>query len=111
MRGIGPSTSGADPRRLPPWSRGLLEAAEKYPVPDPVNIGSDEEIAIKDLVKLIIELSGSKAKIKFDTSKPNGQPRRKCDTRKAMKKVGFTPRIPLRKGLKRTIEWYKANRG
>ena len=89
------------------FARGLLEAGEKYPVADPVNIGSDEEISIKDLVKLIIEISGSQAKISFDTSKPNGQPRRNCDTRKAREKVGFTARVPLREGLKKTIEWYK----
>ena len=89
------------------FARGLLEACEKYPVADPVNIGSDEEISIKDLVKLIIEISGSKAGIRFDRSKPNGQPRRNCDTRKAREKIGFVAKVSLREGLKRTIEWYK----
>lgn len=89
------------------FARGLLEAVEKYPVPDPVNIGSNEEIAIKDLVTLIIKLSGKKAKVEFDTSKPNGQPRRKSDTRKAKEKIGFSPKVPLKVGLKRTIQWYR----
>jgi len=89
------------------FARGLLEACEKYPVADPVNIGSDEEISIQDLVKLIIEISGSKAGIRFDRSKPNGQPRRNCDTRKATEKIGFVAKVSLREGLKKTIEWYK----
>jgi len=89
------------------FARGLLEACEKYPVADPVNIGSDEEISIKDLVKLIIEISGSQANVTFDSSKPNGQPRRNCDTSKAREKIGFVAKVSLREGLKKTIEWYK----
>ncbi len=89
------------------FARGLLEAVEKYPVPDPVNIGTDEEITIKDLVSLMIKLFGSRARILFDKTKPNGQPRRNCDTRKAKAKIGFRARVPLREGLMRTIEWYK----
>jgi GDP-L-fucose synthase len=58
-------------------------------------------------VKLIIEISGSKAGIRFDRSKPNGQPRRNCDTRKATEKIGFVAKVSLREGLKKTIEWYK----
>lgn len=91
------------------FAKGLMEAVEKYPVADPVNIGSGEEVTIKQLVELIIEVSRSKAKIKFDRSKPNGQPRRACDTKKAKKKFGFKARIPLKVGLKRTVEWYKEN--
>jgi len=89
------------------FARGLLLTAEKYPVADPVNIGSDEEIPIGDLVKLILKLTGSKIKIKFDTSKPDGQPRRSCDTKKATAKIGFTTETPLKEGLKETIEWYR----
>lgn len=89
------------------FARGLMEAVERYPVADPVNIGSDEEVSIKDLVELVLELSGSNAKVAFDTSKPNGQPRRKCDTRKARKKIGFQSRVSLRAGLARTIQWYR----
>lgn len=89
------------------FARGLLEAMEKYPVPDPVNIGTDEEISIKNLIKLIIKLSGSEAKIKFDTTKPNGQPRRNCDTTKASKKIGFKAKVSLEAGLTQTIKWYQ----
>jgi GDP-L-fucose synthase len=88
-------------------ARGLIEVTEKYAVCDPVNIGTDEEIKIKDLVKLIIELSGKNPKVYFDTSKPVGQPRRNCDNKKARKKVGFEAKVSLEEGLKRTIEWYR----
>lgn len=89
------------------FARGLFLAIEKYPQPDPVNIGTDEEVKIKDLVELIVELSGGNPKIVFDTSRPEGQPRRNCDTRKAKEKIGFEAQIKLREGLKKTIEWYK----
>ena len=93
------------------FARGLMEAVEKYPEPDPVNIGTEEEIRIGDLAKLVVELSGSKAQVIFDTTRPNGQPRRNCDTRKAKEKIGFTARVPLREGLKKTIEWYRKSVG
>jgi GDP-L-fucose synthase len=91
------------------FARGLIEAIERYPVPDPVNIGTDEEIKIKDLVRQIIEISGKDVDIFFDTSKPSGQPRRNCDTRKAKEKIGFTAKVPLREGLTRMIRWYEEN--
>lgn len=87
--------------------RGMVQAIEKYPKPDPINLGTDEEIKIKDLVNLIIKLSGRNPKIIFDTLRPEGQPRRNCDTRKAKEKIGFKAKVKLRKGLKKTIEWYK----
>ncbi len=96
------------------FAKGLLEVCEKYPVADPLNLGSDEEISIGDLARLILELSGSPAKIVFDTSKPDGQPRRTCDTRKAESKIGFRSEVPLREGLQKTIAWYteeKSKRG
>lgn len=89
------------------FARGLIETVEKYPTADPVNIGSDEEISIADLAKLIIKISGKDVKIKFDRSKPDGQPRRCCDTTKAYKKFGFKTKISLAEGLERTIQWYK----
>jgi len=89
------------------FARGLIEAIEKYPVPDPINIGTDEEIKIKDLIKLILKLSGKNPQVFFDTSKPTGQPRRNCDTRKAKEKTGFEAKVKLSKGLKKTIEWYQ----
>lgn len=87
--------------------RGLLDVTEKYPVADPVNIGTDEEVTIGNLARMIVEISGKKTKIKFDVSKPDGQPRRNCDTKKALKKTGFKAQIKLEDGLERTIEWYK----
>lgn len=89
------------------FARGLLAVSEKYPVADPVNIGTDEEVTIGNLAKLIVEISGKKTKIKFDTNKPDGQPRRNCDTKKALEKTGFKARIKLEDGLERTIAWYK----
>lgn len=86
---------------------GMLGAIETYPVCDPLNLGIVEEIKIKDLVKLVIELSGKNPKVHFDTSKPSGQPRRNCDNRKAKKKIGFEARISLREGLEKTIAWYR----
>lgn len=89
------------------FARGLIETVEKYPNCDPVNIGTDEEISIGKLAKLIIELSGQKTRIEFDTSKPDGQPRRNCDTSKADRLFGFKANVPLRVGLKKTILWYQ----
>lgn len=91
------------------FAEGLMQAIEKYPVPDPVNIGTDEEISIADLVKLIVRLSGKKAIIKFDTSKPDGSPRRNSDNTKAKEKVGFTAKTSLTEGLQKTLQWYKTH--
>lgn len=91
-------------------ARGLLEVLEKYPEADPVNIGANEETKVKDLVRLIMEISGkTDVKTVFDTSKDPGQPRRCCDTTKAEQKIGWRPEYALRQGLKETIDWYKAN--
>ncbi len=86
---------------------GLLKTIEKYPVCSPLNIGTAEEIKIKDLVKLIIRLSGKNPEILFDTSRPSGQPRRNCATAKAKEMIGFVAKINIEEGIKRTIEWYK----
>jgi GDP-L-fucose synthase len=91
------------------FARGLVEVTERYATADPVNIGTDEEVKIKDLVKLIVKISGRNPKIIFDSSKPSGQPRRNCDNSKAQKTVGFHAEIELEEGLKRTMEWYKNN--
>lgn len=91
------------------FARGLIETIEKYPNADPVNIGTDEEVSIGDLAKLIIKLSGKNTEIKFDTKKPDGQPRRNCDTKKAKKLVGFQAKVKLEEGLKKTIDWYKSS--
>ncbi|GIW61553.1 MAG: GDP-L-fucose synthase [Patescibacteria group bacterium] len=86
---------------------GMIQAIEKYPVPDPINLGTDEEVSIKDLVNKIVTISGIKTEVVFDTSKPDGSPRRQSDNKKAKEKIGFEAKIPLDEGLKRTIEWYK----
>jgi GDP-L-fucose synthase len=80
---------------------------EKYPTADPVNLGTDEEVTIDTLAHMIIKLIGSHAKVVFDTSKPDGSPRRNCDNKKAKEQVGFHAMTKLEDGLKKTIEWYK----
>jgi GDP-L-fucose synthase len=89
------------------FAEGLIRAIEKYPVPDPVNIGTDEEVSIRDLVQKIIRISGSKATVRFDRSKPDGSPRRNSDNTKAKEKIGFVAPTPLDVGLKRTIDYYR----
>jgi len=91
------------------FAEGLIGVIEKYPVPDPMNIGTDEEITVKKLVHTIIRLSGSKAKVVFDRTKPDGSPRRNCDNTKAKERIGFTSTVSLEEGLRKTIAWYKAN--
>ncbi|MBN1872248.1 MAG: GDP-L-fucose synthase, partial [Candidatus Omnitrophica bacterium] len=82
-------------------------ATEKYDKSEPVNIGSGFEISIRDLVKLIADLSGFKGDIIWDKTKPNGQPRRRLDVSRAEKEFGFKARTDFSTGLKKTIEWYK----
>ena len=88
-------------------AEGILLATEKYNKPDPVNLGAGFEISIKDLVELIVKLIGFKGKIVWDTTKPDGQPRRCLDTAKARKEFGFKAKTKFESGLKKTIEWYK----
>ena len=90
-------------------AEGILLAAERYNKSDPVNLGSDLEISIKDLAELIGRLTGFKGKINWDRSEPDGQPRRKLDTTRSDKEFGFKARMDFEEGLKRTIEWYKLN--
>lgn len=88
-------------------AEGILLATEKYNKPDPINLGAGFEIRIKDLVDLIAELTGFEGKIVWDTTKPDGQPRRMLDTSKAEEEFGFEAKTNFREGLKKTIEWYK----
>jgi len=90
-------------------SMGIVQAARRYDDPDPVNLGSGEEISIRDLVTLIARVSGFEGKINWDSSRPDGQPRRCLDTERAGK-FGFTSRIPFEEGLARTVQWYKENK-
>lgn len=88
-------------------ARGIALAAEKYNKPEPVNLGAGFESSIKNLVELIAELAEFKGRIEWDTSKPDGQPRRCLDVSRAKEEFGFEAKTDFRKGLKKTIEWYK----
>lgn len=88
-------------------AEGMILAIEKYPKPDPINLGTNEEISIKDLVKKIILLSGLNTNIEFDNTKPDGSPRRNSDNSKAIEKINFRSAVSLDEGLKKTIDWYK----
>jgi len=88
-------------------AEGIVLATEKYNKSEPVNLGAGFEISIKDLVNLIAKLTGFKGKIIWDTTKPNGQPRRRLDTSKAEKEFGFKAKTKFEDGLKATISWYK----
>jgi GDP-L-fucose synthase len=83
-------------------------AGERYDKPDPVNLGSSEEISIRDLVRLVAELTGFEGEIVFDATKPDGQPRRKLSVERAEREFGFMSETPFRVGLKQTIDWIKA---
>ena len=91
-------------------AEGILLAAEKYNKSDPVNLGSDLEISIRELAELIARLVEFKGKIIWDSSQPDGQPRRKLDTSRAEREFGFKARMDFEEGLKRTIEWYRRRR-
>ncbi|MFQ5856397.1 MAG: GDP-L-fucose synthase family protein [Anaerolineae bacterium] len=88
-------------------AEGIVLAAERYDGVEPVNIGSGTEISIKDLVHLIARLTGFEGNILWDTSKPNGQPRRCLDVSRAEKLLGFRAKTPFEEGLARTVAWYK----
>jgi len=88
-------------------AEGVLLATERYNSSEPVNLGSAMEISIRDLVHLIAKLSGFGGKIVWDTSKPDGQPRRSLDTSRAEARFGFEAAVPFEEGLRRTIEWYR----
>lgn len=87
-------------------AEAIVLATEGYDKPDPVNIGAGFEISIKDLAHLIANLLQYNGKIKWDKSKPDGQPRRMLDTSKAYKEFGFRARTDFKTGLKKTIDWY-----
>ena len=91
-------------------AEGITLATMRYNSSDPVNIGSNFEISIKDLTELIARLTGFEGEIRWDTSKPNGQPRRKLDTSRAKERFGFEAKTNFEAGLRRTIEWYANER-
>jgi len=87
-------------------AEGIILATEKYDKSEPVNLGTEFEISIKNLVELIARLTKFKGRIVWDKSKPDGQPRRGLDISKAKKEFGFIAKTRLEKGLRNTIEWY-----
>ena len=91
-------------------AEAIILAMERYNKRDPVNIGAGFEISIKDLVGLIVKLTGFKGKIIWDNSQPDGQPRRCLDTARAEKEFGFKAKTPFEDGLKKTIDWYLATK-
>lgn len=112
---IAPSLSGGDgsPTREFLYSndaaRGIVMGTQMYDSSEPINLGTNFEISIKDLTELICELMEFDGELIWETDKPNGQPRRCLDTTKAKETFGFTAKMNLREGLKRTIEWYRQN--
>jgi GDP-L-fucose synthase len=91
-------------------AEAILLAAEKYNGSEPVNLGSGYEISIKNLIEMIARFTNFSGKLVWDTSKPNGQPRRGLDVSRAERLFGFKASTPFEEGLRRTIEWYKQNR-
>jgi GDP-L-fucose synthase len=89
---------------------GILLATEKYDEPDPINLGVGKEITIRELVSLLAKFTGYNGKIMWDSSKPDGQPRRSLDITKARRKFGFEAKTRFDDGLRKTIEWYVANK-
>ena len=88
---------------------GIVLATESYDSPEPVNIGSGKSIRIRDLVELIAALTGFRGTIKWDTTRPDGQPQRQLDVSRAQKQFGFLAETPFKESLRQTIEWYAKN--
>ena len=88
-------------------AQAIVLATERYDGAEPVNVGAGFEISIKALVELIAELTGFRGRVMWDTTKPNGQPRRSLDTSRAWEAFGFRARTPFREGLERTVAWYR----
>lgn len=89
---------------------GLIAAAERYDGPEPVNLGSGQEVSIAELCELVKAATGSRARVEYDASKPNGQPRRMLDTSRAKALFGWGASTSLREGLARTVQWWQAQR-
>jgi len=92
-------------------AEAIVLATERYDGAEPVNIGAGFEISIKELVELIADLAGFKGRIRWDTTKPNGQPRRCLDTSRAAREFGFRAKTSFREGLERTVAWYRTQLG
>ncbi len=92
-------------------ARGIVDAAERYDEPDPVNLRSGSEISIRDLAELIAALCEFDGQLVWDAARPDGQPRRLVDASRAREAFRFAPRTDFREGLRRMIDWYRAERG
>jgi GDP-L-fucose synthase len=86
---------------------GLVLAAERYDGPEPVNLGAGKEISIRELAELVADVTAFTGRIVWDTTKPNGQPRRSVDASRARELFGFDARTSLQQGLERTVAWYR----
>lgn len=86
---------------------GICLATERYDKPEPVNLGSGQEISIRELADMVAELTGFRGEFVWDATQPDGQPRRCLDTSRAEEEFGFRARTPFRDGLKRTVAWYR----
>ena len=89
-------------------AEGLSLAAQQYDGADPVNLGTGDEISIRELASAIADATGYSGEIVWDDSKPNGQPRRRLDVERAKEQFGFSARTPFREGIERTVAWYRA---
>ncbi|TKX73483.1 GDP-L-fucose synthase [Halorubrum sp. GN11_10-6_MGM] len=89
---------------------GILTATERYDESDPINLGSGREISIRDLIEMIVDQTEFDGEIEWDTSKPDGQPRRKLDTSRACERLGWEATTEFEEGLEKTTEWYEAHR-
>jgi GDP-L-fucose synthase len=90
-------------------AEAIILATERYDKSDPVNIGAGFEISIKDLTDLVVDLTGFSGRVVWDTTKPDGQPRRMLDTTRAFTQFGFQAKTGFRDGLRKTIEWYRSS--
>ncbi len=90
-------------------AEGIIKATENYDKPEPINLGSGKEISIKELITLIVQLMDYKGEIRWDISKPDGQPRRNLDVSKAFQEFGFKAETDFKQGLKNTINYYQEN--
>jgi len=91
-------------------AEGILDATEQYDSSEPVNLGSGEEISIRELIETITNMVGFQGEVEWDTSKPDGQPRRKLDTTRAKRRFGWEASTDFRDGLQETIDWYEQHR-
>jgi GDP-L-fucose synthase len=89
-------------------AEGFVLAAERYDGPEPVNLGAGKEISIRELAELVADVVGFEGRITWDTSMPNGQPRRSVDATRARELFGFEARTPLREGIERTVAWFRS---